>query len=513
MNANTSSEWQRSSPLSAVFFIGRIIQAIVKNAVQAAAPLAAFAFTADGPIGGNLIVGASLAAVGVVVAGVLRYLFFRFRIDEKSVVIRDGVFKKTQLDVEFDRIQAVNTEQNILYRPFELVNVMLDTAGSSGQEGVLPGVPTDLARDLEQRVATRSAARRAERSQNPNIEDEHAAPEERRSLLRYEWSDLILVGLTSNRALVFLAVLAPFSERVFEALGARIVDEAVPEAVVETLGSGLLLLAAGVLLIVVVIAGLLALISILGAIFRYYGYELNVGERRLRATGGLLTRHEHSIRHAKIQTLVAKESPIQRMFGVLQFNARQAASGAESSKKSFLVPLLRSADLSALTRESVGDEYPDLDLEPRSGEFERVHPYFIRASILRHGLLPATVVTIAMIILPGFSNAALLLPFAWLPVSALIAWRRYRCLGVRIGSTGLTLRTGLLGYRTIAHLYRKVQRVTVSQSPFQRRRGLATLRLHLAGGAVRIPFVPRENAESLADYILYCAESDQRAWL
>ena len=65
----------------------------------------------------------------------------------------------------------------------------------------------------------------------------------------------------------------------------------------------------------------------------------------------------------------------------------------------------------------------------------------------------------------------------------------------------------------MAHLYRKVQRVTVSQSPFQRRRGLATLRLHLAGGAVRIPFVPREDADRLADYILYCAESDQRAWL
>ena len=292
---------------------------------------------------------------------------------------------------------------------------MLDTAGSSGQEGVLPGVPTELARDLEQRVATRSAARRAEQSDDLGVAEAEATPEERHTLLRYPLSDLILIGLTSNRALVFLAVLAPFSERIIEALGARFVDETVPEAVIETLGSGLLLLAAGVLLIVVVIAGVLAVISILGAIFRYYGYELNVGARRLRATGGLLTRHEHSIRHAKIQTLIAKESPIQRMFGVLQFSARQAASGAESSKKSFLVPLLRSTDLSALGRESVGDEYPDLDLEPRGGNFERVHPYFIRASTLRHGFLPAAVVSAAMWILPGFSIAALLLPFAWVP--------------------------------------------------------------------------------------------------
>ena len=73
-------------------------------------------------------------------------------------------------------------------------------------------------------------------------------------------------------------------------------------------------------------------------------------------------------------------------------------------------------------------------------------------------------------------------------------------------------RSGTIGYRTVALLYRKVQRVTVTRSPLQRRKGLATLRVYMASGSVRIPYIEHELARQLRDYILYKVESSRQAW-
>jgi putative membrane protein len=76
----------------------------------------------------------------------------------------------------------------------------------------------------------------------------------------------------------------------------------------------------------------------------------------------------------------------------------------------------------------------------------------------------------------------------------------------------LVCRSGLLGYRTVAMLFRKVQRVTVTQSRFQRRKNLASLRLYMASGSVRVPYIPLTSAQELRDYILYKVETSQQAW-
>ena len=73
-------------------------------------------------------------------------------------------------------------------------------------------------------------------------------------------------------------------------------------------------------------------------------------------------------------------------------------------------------------------------------------------------------------------------------------------------------RSGLLGFRTVGLLFRKVQRVTVTQSRYQRRKGLASLRMYMASGKVSVPYIEHELAQQLRDYILYRVESSQRAW-
>ena len=108
---------------------------------------------------GKITFGAVAFFLLTMVGATLRYLFFRYRVTADSVLIREGVFKKTQLDIKFDRVQAVNTRQNIIYRAFGLVTVMIDTAGSGTQEGHIPAVRMALADGLKERIRQSVATR------------------------------------------------------------------------------------------------------------------------------------------------------------------------------------------------------------------------------------------------------------------------------------------------------------------------------------------------------------------
>ena len=78
--------WRRTSPLAILFFLGKLFRDIVKNAWQSFAPIAALLIASSGNIMDRLKIGAIVVLVLIIVASVLRYWFFRFRIDRKSVV-------------------------------------------------------------------------------------------------------------------------------------------------------------------------------------------------------------------------------------------------------------------------------------------------------------------------------------------------------------------------------------------------------------------------------------------
>ena len=100
----------------------------------------------------------------------------------------------------------------------------------------------------------------------------------------------------------------------------------------------------------------------------------------------------------------------------------------------------------------------------------------------------------------------------WVPIVAAFSYRNWKRAGFLHDDEEIVRRSGLLGFRTVGLLFRKVQRVTVLQSRYQRRKGLATLKLYMASGNVRIPYIALETAKQLRDYILYKVESSNQAW-
>ncbi len=472
---------------------------LVKNAAQALAPLAVIIVSAEGSLFTRVVLGVALFAAFIVGGSILQYLFFRYRITDQSILIREGVFKKKQLDIKFERIQAINTKQNVVYRFFDLVTVTFDTAGSSEQEGSLPAVKTALAESLRTRIR---------RVRELPADDDNAEIPAEQALLSLDNKDMLRIGLSSNRALIFLVFLGPILEN-FDQRIEGLVERGILNVITNGDEISVLLGAALVALVIIVFVLILMIASILGAFLRYHRFTLIQDDDTLRSTSGLLTRHEHSINLAKIQSLEARQNLMLRLFRRFRMRAKQASSRGGGRGKHFIIPLCERDDLPNLAESVFRDELPEVELRPDSGAFQPVSARYFRSRLLIFGVYPALLITAALLAVAGLYALILLL---WIPVVAVCAWIFYRKRGYFIGANGIMLRRGFVGYRTNAFLHRKVQRISVTQTPSQQRNGLATVRFFLASGTLKLPYVDHAMAKQLRDYVLYRVETSRLAW-
>lgn len=511
MSTAKDHDWHRTSPLAAIFYLGKIYQTIAQNAVPSLAPLVAFLFASEGDLMSKTVIGATVFFLLTVAGAILRYLFFRYRITDDSVLIREGVFNKTQLDIKFDRIQAINTRQSFIFRTFGLVTIMLDTAGSGKQEGHIPAVKAAISDSLKERIQRTVPARPDVGEAENDAGNESVRDEPARRLLWLRIPEIARIGLSSNRALIFLVFLGPLLQQLGNTVEEEI-EEGIENgslAAAEVAQAGVALGIGYVIMIVFAVLLFLVAASVLGAFLRYHRFELVSDKHVLRSTGGLLTRHEHSINLAKVQTVVVGQNVMLRLFRRFRLQAQQASSGSAQASKSFIIPLCNADQLTNLASEIFGEEYRDAVLDPGAADFLPVAIQYFRTRVLLIGVLPAVILTLALAAPTGFYSLLFLL---WIPVGAYVSWRLFKGYGIFVATDGLALRRGFLGYQVSSFLHRKVQRISLSQTTLQRRKGLATLRFYLASGSIKLPYVDFHKACQLRDYVLYRVESSQVAW-
>ncbi|MDH3431363.1 MAG: PH domain-containing protein, partial [Gammaproteobacteria bacterium] len=278
MKPTRPKQWQRTSPLAVLFFFGRLLKVITKNAWQSLAPFVAFIYAYQGELVTKIVMGATAFLVISITISVLHYWFFRFQLDDDAILIRQGVIKKKQLDIKFDRIQGINTQQNVVYRYFGLVTISFDTAGSSGSEGNLPAVTRSFAESLRSKISGTT---------------EHvgvpAAATDSGALLRLDWRDMLRIGLADRRALIVFAIIGPLLERLGDDAD-QVIANYLERAADNAFQFGV---AGGVIIVTTTVVGLIllfALVSIGAAFLRYHNFELFLDGSRLQSVGGLLTR-------------------------------------------------------------------------------------------------------------------------------------------------------------------------------------------------------------------------------
>jgi membrane protein YdbS with pleckstrin-like domain len=108
------------------------------------------AFLEAWPLLGPVVGVALLPLVAAYVQ--LLYGSWRYGLDEDALELERGVFTKVDTAVPYVRIQHVDTQRDPLDRTLGLGKVVVYTAGSRGADVSVPGLTTEEARDLRNRL-------------------------------------------------------------------------------------------------------------------------------------------------------------------------------------------------------------------------------------------------------------------------------------------------------------------------------------------------------------------------
>jgi putative membrane protein len=441
----------------------------------------------------------------------LGYFTFSYGVAGGELTTREGVLVRRERRIPLERVQEISLEQGVLHRLLGVVDARIETAGGQGPEASLSVLSRDEAERLRGAVFAGRTAAQADDGTTTQIvaetQSERPAPPlaaARRVIRQLSIGDLALAGLTSNHIVSAFALAG--------ALWA-LADDLLPERIYRQLARSLYGLflqlraedAAATLVasitIVVLILGVGMAASVVGSVVLFYGFTLSLGgpgEEDLHRAYGLFTRRSSSLPRRRIQVLAVEQSVARRLCGLATLRADIAGGVRErdddNKGQDVLVPVVPVKEVGALLPLFLPG------FEADAAEWRRVSRLAVRRGTMKGALFLAAA-SFAL----GLRDASLaaLWPLALLPLVYLLNVVSYRTLGYALGERYLRTRRGWLGRSLHVVPVNKAQVIEVRRTPFDRRLGLASLRVDTAGqaftgGGPQIGNLPVEEARALA---------------
>jgi putative membrane protein len=451
--------------------------------------------------GESLLLGPAALAILALVVGwkVVAWRRFSYELVDGVLVIEQGVVQRSRREVPIARIQQVDLRRKLRHRVLGVAVVRVDTAGgSSGAEVVLEAIADDEAAALRTALLDRPAPAAAPLTGDApwGAADPTAAPDPGASagwappppaappvpLVSLSPAQLVIAGITGSRLLAALPIAAAAVGLLFE-LPAEASD-----GVISRLPTGTVALVAGL----VAVGPVLLLAAVASSLLTDFGFTLVRVGTDLHLRRGLLDQREATLSLRRIQVVRVHQNLLRRSLGLSSVQLQSAGSGAaaEGEVTRLTIPYVRDADLAGLLAEVLpaAVDHPALIPAPpparRRAWFRRVVPAAVILLVLATALAisaSAWAVLLVVLVVPFVLEAELV----------------YRNLG-HVGTPELVVaRSGGFVRETAFLPVAKAQSTALTSSPFQRRLGLATLHVHVAGRG-EVPVVHDGDAERLA---------------
>ena len=325
----------------------------------------------------------------------------------------------------------------------------------------------------------------------PDGQDDH----ERRVLVSVPLGHVALATATGRRLLLLPAGAAVLLSIAGDLGFFRRADDVGRDVLLELgiVGAALALLVVGVVaLAATVVAGVL----------RDARWTLTADDDVLRVRRGLTTERTATVPRSRVQRVTVDRSWLRGLLGFSSVTIHSAGglgAGQDPNQqldRQLTVPLLPDADVDALVDELLGTadgERPLLEPHP---------PIAGRRAMVRGGLgtLPLLVPLVALVVVGPLPTAVLVVAPVLVLVGIAVGRQRHRRRASGASARLVGARTGLVGTSTAWAPRRKVQGGAVVATLFQRRRGLASLWVHLAGpsGGVAMVDLDAGTAAGLA---------------
>lgn len=458
-----------------------------------------------------VIIGALFLAVFLIVFSVFAYKRFVFHIDyEKSeFILNEGVFNTSQTAIPFDRIQQVYFKRSLLQRFINVYEVIIDTAGSKGEEVKIKALSREKADKLQavlmQEVQTPNEAIHSNDNEDHAQVSTQEIPQWKYSL---STGTLLRLGLSTNY-LRGVWVLLLFAGSILQQLDMNLLDEnynSQLERAYETYINAdytmtLLLIAIPLIFIVGII------ITTIEIFIKYFGLKLTRTKHDLQLEMGLRTNTRVTLKPIRVQVFTVLINPVQRYLNLFQVQLALANSTDVTDKSKIKIPGLP---------KKIVRNVRDFLFDFREGESMEVftphHLLFIRRCVV--GLLPLLVGLSLWYIFLDFFRWELILPviLLYLPILIISQWYAYKAIILQFTDEFLIKKTGLWTKKTeIIPIY-KLQSITIKQPFWYKKRAIYNLIFHTASGDIAYHAVS-EVVLKYINYSLYKIETAKKPWM
>ncbi len=430
-----------------------------------------------------------LAIVGVfsLVFRVLDWQRRHFSFDGEVLRVDSGVLSRSHRSLDVDRIQQVEIQRGPVQRLFGLAAIRVETAGSASEPEVdLRVLPEADAVALRAAVRVSKARATGRPSEDGELDD--AGEPVGRQVLEVPAKHVAIASVTGARLLVLPAIIGASLQFVGQQAGrfTSWIEEQIGRIDPSTLSDGVfegpdwwLIAASAVFVAVLVMAFAIGVGLVRDGRFRIERFEDD-----LHVSRGLLTTRESVVSLRRVQLVVIQRNWLRRLLGYASVQIRSAGGSAGGDGR-VTVPLLPGTDIDRLLREILPgvEGVPTLTSHPRMA---------LRRALFRW-LRPASYLIAALWLAPGVFDVldnTIVARLAWaslalLPLNAVLAIVEYRHLAHALTDIAVVSRRGALSISTTFAPVVKIQAVTARANLFQRRLGLASVVVHIAGpGAV-----------------------------
>lgn len=416
-------------------------------------------------------------------SSLLSWLRFTYYIKDGELRVEQGIFIRKKRYISLHRIHKVDVTANVIHRLFRLVKVQVDTASSSqGAEVMLSAVKMEDAAILRRALKT------------TNHETERKT-ESTYPMTKISWQRLFAAGTTSGSVgFLFVAALAGFTQ----------LEEFIPRHVFNSTYQYIVSLGVVVMIFLVIcFLFLLWLIGIANTMIKYGNFTIKKGDNELFITRGLLETKELTIPFERIQAIGIEQSIIRQPFRYVTVYA-VVAGGSFDKKETFpvLFPLLKEAEVADFIEEFLPD-YREDEGQKRISLPRPALKYYI----FQHIWFFVVLFLASLYVAPAYS---------WIPaILSLLAicygWLSYHHGEISLSGKQVTLQTRRLFCKIRIRTYkRRIQSLTTSQNPLQRKSNLQTINLSLIGSTglgthYELKHLQANHAEKLADW--YASEN------
>lgn len=429
----------------------------------------------------------------ILIRSVIDFFYFRFYIERDDLIIKRGFLSKKVISIPLNKIQSVHIEQNLVHQFLDVAKLTIDTAGSEKSEAEIDAISMQKAESFKEFLL--------QNEKSLHEKEQNAIHRLETPLIRLSIRDLFKLGLSANHLQAFFIVLA-FSismlQNLEEIFGRQVIT------IIQESSSAIGFSPGSVVALIVFVLIISVMVSVVKIALTYSNFNCSETEQGFRIQTGLINSRQNLVPFSKIQYISWEANWIRRQIGLYMLEFHQAQNEKAKKKQRIRLPITKKEYVNKLL-----SPYHQAvkSIAHSSHGIHKIYPF---RRMLVAGL-PISVITAAFTFF--WVKEYALLFFLWVPYVYFVNIIYQKKFRLYVSPEAFQVNSGAWGKESMIAQWYKIQYITLKQSIYQRKRQLATVVIHTAGGRIQIPYVKLDLAQVIQNYSMYKIETATKHWM